>query len=534
MNRSGLHDMRTSITALLTGLALVSTACTTTETVTPVAPESLSVETPPAPLRAALLPKQAGDASYASAAAAVQARIDQRGVEPAKNVILFIGDGMSIPTITAARIYAGQKRGVDGESYRLTMETLPHMALSKTYSHDAQVSDSASTATAMVTGAKVNSRTLGVLKAASFGNCASIQGTEADSLFGLAEREGLATGLVSTARLTHATPASAYAHTPSRDWEDDADLKGGDAGDCRDIARQLIEWPEGDGFEVAMAGGRAPFLTVDEADPEDEGRTGNREDGRDLAAEWVAKSPSHAYVTDRAGFDAIDFASDARVLGLFEASHMEYELDRAADTAGEPSLVELTEAAITRLSQDPDGYVLMVEAGRIDHAHHGVNAARALEETDMLDQAVAAALAMTNAEDTLVIVTADHSHTMTISGYPKRGNPILGKVDTGLEGGELKGLDGKPYTTLSYASGQTGCRLEDGEPDCTREDLSDVDTTDKDFLQPSLVPMYSETHGGDDVAIFATGPGSELVSGVMEQNEIFHVMGRASGLVAAE
>tara|TARA_R110000803_G_scaffold57684_2_gene115692 strand:- start:3354 stop:4088 length:735 start_codon:yes stop_codon:yes gene_type:complete len=207
MNRSGLHDMRTSITALLTGLALVSTACTTTETVTPVAPESLSVETPPAPLRAALLPKQAGDASYASAAAAVQARIDQRGVEPAKNVILFIGDGMSIPTVT---------------------------------------------------GAKVNSRTLGVLKAASFGNCASIQGTEADSLFGLAEREGLATGLVSTARLTHATPASAYAHTPSRDWEDDADLKGGEAGDCKDIARQLIEWPEGDGFEVAMAGGRAP------------------------------------------------------------------------------------------------------------------------------------------------------------------------------------------------------------------------------------------------------------------------------------
>ena len=222
------------------------------------------------------------------------------------------------------------------------------------------------------------------------------------------------------------------------------------------------------------------------------------------------------------------------MLGLFDASHMDYELDRAADVAGEPSLVELTEAAITRLSQDPDGFVLMVEAGRIDHAHHGVNAARALEETDMLDQAVAAALAMTNAEDTLVIVTADHSHTMTISGYPKRGNPILGKVDAGLEGGELKGLDGKPYTTLSYASGQTGCRLEDGEPDCTREDLSDVDTTDKDFRQPSLVPMYSETHGGDDVAIFATGPGSELVSGVMEQNEIFHVMGRASGLVAAE
>jgi alkaline phosphatase len=534
MNRSGIHDMRTSIAALLTGLALVSTACTATEAVTPVVPESLTVETPPAPLRPGLLPQQSGDSYYQSAAAAVQARIDQRGVKPAKNVILFIGDGMSIPTITAARIYAGQKRGVDGESYMLTMDTLPHMALSKTYSHDFQVSDSASTATAMVTGAKVNSGTVGVLKGANRSNCASTEGNRTDSLFDLAEREGLATGIVSTARITHATPAATYSETPNRDWESDADLKGGDAGDCKDIARQLIEWPEGDGFEVAMGGGRTEFLTSDEADPEDEGKTGNRKDGRDLAAEWTAKGPDHIYITDKAGFDAVDFASDARVLGLFEGSHLEFEMDRAADTAGEPSLIDLTRAAITRLSQDPDGFVLMVEGGRIDHAHHGVNAARAVDETDTFDQAVAAALDMTDAEDTLIIVTADHSHTMTISGYPMRGNPILGKVNAGLEGGELKGLDGKPYTTLSYASGQTACHMKDGEPDCTREDLSDVDTTDPDFQQPSLVFLGSETHGGDDVAIFATGPGSELVSGVMEQNEIFHVMGRASGLVATE
>ena len=148
--------------------------------------------------------------------------------------------------------------------------------------------------------------------------------------------------------------------------------------------------------------------------------------------------------------------------------------------------------------------------------------------------AVAAALEMTDNADTLIIVTADHSHTMTISGYPQRGNPILGKVNTGLDDDHMMAQDGKPYTTLSYASGMTACRMVEGEPDCTREDLSDVDTTDPDFQQPSLVFMGSETHGGDDVAIFATGPGSELVSGVMEQNEIFHVVGRASGLVAAE
>ena len=122
---------------------------------------------------------------------------------------------MSIPTITAARIYAGQQRGLDGESYTLAMDTLPYMALSKTYSHDYQVSDSASTATAMVTGAKVNSRTLGILKEAGFGNCASVEGRTTESIFELAERSGLATGLVSTARLTHATPASTSPRLPA-------------------------------------------------------------------------------------------------------------------------------------------------------------------------------------------------------------------------------------------------------------------------------------------------------------------------------
>lgn len=517
--------MRLTALSLASLAALAMTGCS--------APSAPAGETASAPLREGVTPAQASDSYYQSAARAVDARIARDGVKPAKNVILFVGDGMSIPTITAARIYAGQVRGLDGESYTLAMDTLPHMALSKTYSHDYQVSDSASTATAMVTGAKVNSRTLGVLKEARFGNCASVEGNTADSIFELAERSGLATGLVSTARLTHATPASAYAKSPSRDWEDDASLKGGDAGGCKDIAHQFIEWPEGDGFEIVMAGGRAPFTPADQADVEDANRTGNRVDGRDLTAEWTAKSEDHVYITDKAGFDAIDFSSSAKVLGLFDPSHMEFALDRASDTAGEPSLVDLTRAAITRLSQDEDGFVLLVEGGRIDHGHHGVNAARALTETDEMDQALAAALEMTDAEETLIIVTADHSHTMTISGYPKRGNPILGKVVSGLENAPMKAQDGKPYTTLSYASGMSACRMVDGEPDCVREDLSEVDTTDTSFHQPSLVFMASETHGGDDVAIFATGPGSELVAGVMEQNEIFHVMGRASGLVAA-
>ena len=519
--------MRLAIASLVS-LAALAAACAA------VASNSVPQLEPAAlPARTAALPAQAQDDYYRSAAAAVDARIEARGVQPAKNVILFVGDGMGISTITAARIYVGQSLGVDGESHQLAMDTLPWSALSKTYSHDFQVSDSAATATAMVSGLKTRSRFLGVSSEASYGNCASVAGTEADTLFEMAAENGLATGLISTARLTHATPASAFAKVPDRNWESDAAMRGAYSDTCRDIARQFIESPVR--FDIALGGGRSQFLTVDDADPEYEGRSGERQDGRNLTEAWTGLSDQHRFVFDKAGFDAIDFASDVRVLGLFEPSHMQYELDRADDTAGEPSIEEMTRAAITRLSQNEDGFILMVEGGRIDHAHHGVSAIRALEDTLAFDAAIAAAMEMTDPAETLIIVTADHSHTLTISGYPQRGNPILGLVSAGPEAGFLMGADGKPYTTLSYANGQTACRpAGEGEPlDCTRQDLTGVDTGAPNFMQPSLVPMFSETHAGEDVAILASGPGANLFSGVMEQNEIFHVMGRATGLIDA-
>lgn len=477
------------------------------------------------------VPVQSDDAYYQRAAAAVEGRMDSEFVPGARNVIIFVGDGMGISTITAGRIYAGQMRGLDGESYRLAMDTLPYAALSRTYSHDYQVADSAATATAMVAGVKTRSGILGLTSDVALGNCASAAGQGTDTLFELAERKGLATGILSTARLTHATPAATYAESASRGWEDDTSFGSADSDGCKDIATQLIDWPAGDGFEVAMGGGRRHFITDETFDPEYPDATGRRQDERDLVTAWTAKSADHEVIYTGAEFAAIDFDSEARVLGLFEPSHMQYELDRADDVGTEPSLADLTRAAITRLSRDQDGYVLMVEGGRIDHAHHGVNAARALGDTDAFDQAVAAALEMTSAEDTLIIVTADHSHTMTMAGYPRRNNPILGKVKAAT-GAVVRANDGKPYTTLGYANGSSACtRDEDGNQDCGRSDLSDVDTTGKDFRQQALVALGSETHGGEDVAIFASGPGAELVRGVMDQNEIFHVMGYSSGLV---
>lgn len=517
--------MRLAIASLVSIAALAAACAAVASNVVPQPQTERLTDRTPA------LPSQAGDAYYRAAAAAIDARIETRGIKPAKNVILFVGDGMGISTITAARIYAGQSLGVDGESYQLAMDSLPWSALSKTYSHDFQVSDSAATATAMVSGLKTRSRFLGVTSEVNYGNCASVAGREADTLFEFAAQNGLATGLVSTARLTHATPASAFAKVPDRNWESDAVMRGAYSDTCRDIARQFIESPID--FDIALGGGRAQFLTETDPDPEYLAQTGDRQDGRNLVNEWTAKSDQHQFVYDQAGFEAINFASDVRVLGLFEPSHMKYELDRAGDTAGEPSIEDMTRAAITRLSQNEEGFVLMVEGGRIDHAHHGVSAIRALEDTLAFDAAIAAALEMTDTADTLIIVTADHSHTLTISGYPERGNPILGLVSAGPEAGLMMGADGKPYTTLAYANGQSACRpAGEGQPlDCTRQDLTGVDTGAPNFLTPSLVPMFSETHAGEDVAIFASGPGANLFSGVMEQNEIFHVMGRVTGLV---
>ncbi len=247
--------------------------------------------------------------------------------------------------------------------------------------------------------------------------------------------------------------------------------------------------------------------------------------------EWKAGAAKRTFVTDSAGFAAIDWNAEGQVLGLFEPSHMQYDLDRAKDGKGEPTITEMTKAAITKLAHNDKGYVLMVEGGRVDHGLHAGDAQHALGDAAALDDAIAAAVAMTNPEETLIIVTADHSHTLIIQGYPDRGNPILGLVK---ENGQVaKARDGKPYTTLSFANGPGSvCKPQpDGKWLCDRPDLTNVDTGALGFQQQSLIPLGSETHGGEDVAIFAGGPGANLFSGAVEENEIFHVMSQSLGLV---
>ncbi len=460
----------------------------------------------------------------------------------AKNVILFVADGMGMSTATAARILEGQMRGETGEENQLSFETLPYVALSKTYNTNQQTPDSAGTMTAMMTGIKSKAGVISVNQNVFRGDCASSKGNELTTYLEEAEMAGMSTGVVTTARLTHATPAATYSHVPERNWEDDHDLsqEAVDSG-CKDIARQLIEFPYGDGLEVAMGGGRRNFWPRNMADLEDAGKTGERDDQRNLTEEWVNNYENSAFVWNRDQFNAIDASKTDHLLGLFERSHMEYNVDRDSDIGGEPSLTEMTSKAIDVLQKNDKGYFLMVESGRVDHGHHAGNAYRALTDAIEFSNAVKAAMEKTNGEDTLIIVTADHSHVFTIAGYPTRGNPILGKVVGNDSRGVSKGRfsmasDGMPYTTVSYTNGRGYAMLDKGGDTHYKvpvqagrvADLTSIDTTDQGFHQESLVPLNAETHSAEDVAIYAGGPGSYLMHGVQEQNYIYHVMNAAS------
>lgn len=465
-------------------------------------------------------------------------------VGAAKNVILFVGDGMGVSTITAARILEGQLKGKTGEENSLSFETLPYVGLAKTYNVDGQTPDSAGTMSAMVTGVKTDVGVISQAEGVVRGNCASTKDQNLVTSLELAAMAGMSTGVVTTARLTHATPAAAYAHVPDRDWEADSNLPAeAVTNGCKDIAAQMLDFNYGNGLNVMMGGGRRSFIPKTLIDPE--GKAGKRNDGRDLTAEWLAKYTNAAYVQDRDGFLNVDVTSTDHLLGLFNSSHMEYDYDRTeAGVKGEPSLAEMTAKSIDILKKNTKGYVLIVEAGRIDHAHHAGNAARALYDTVALSEAVRVAMEKTSANDTLLMVTADHSHVFTIAGYPTRGNPILGLVKTNDANGIAEvtnstDANGLPYTTVGYANGMGYASLATGGDerynfpvDAGRKDLNFVDTQDVGFHQEALVPLSDETHAGEDVAIFARGPSSDLVQGTVEQNHIFHVMNRAANLVA--
>ncbi|XP_045772643.1 membrane-bound alkaline phosphatase-like [Maniola jurtina] len=437
----------------------------------------------------------------------------------AKNVILFLGDGMSIPTLAATRVYLGRKYGQTGEELKLSFETFPFTGLAKTYCVDHNVADSACSGTAYFSGVKANSGTLGLSGAVKRGDCEGQKDSDnaVTGLMDWAQRAGKSTGIVTTTRVTHASPAAAYAHSADRKWEADADLPRQGLR-CEDIASQLVRGRVGSHIDVVFGGGRKNFYSRKDKDAN--GNFGYRKDGRNLIREWLAKKESQGvypkYIENRRDLLKLDKKQYGSVLGLFASDHLPYNLEADID---DPSLSEMTQKAIEILSQNQNGYFLFVEGGRIDTAHHETKAQKALDETAELAKAVEAALRMVDPDNTLIVVTSDHSHTMSYSGYSKRGSDILGLANV-----KYNASDNLPYSTLSYANGP-GYKP---HSDFKRHNLMLDDMNNLNYTFPSMVPIARETHGGDDVAVFAKGPWAHLFTGNYEQNFIPHAIAYAS------
>jgi alkaline phosphatase len=281
----------------------------------------------------------------------------------------------------------------------------------------------------------------------------------------------------------------------------------------------------GTGLDVLLGGGTDHFLPTSLG--------GKRTDGRDLTAEL--KAQGYTYVNSGTAFKAVDTASTTKLVGLFNKSLLNYELDRAkpANAIDEPSLADMTEKAVKLLQKNGKGYFLMVEGGRIDHALHNTNAKRALEDTIAFDDAIKRALGLVDLKNTLVVVTADHDHTMTINGYSHKGNNILGKV-TDIKKTTVQKTpvlatagDSLPYTALVFGNGAVR--------NSTRSDLSSTDTAADDYYQEVGVKLgaagaYPETHGGGDVMLFSSGAGSAGFKGTLDNTKVFGLVKSAMGL----
>ncbi|XP_064186092.1 intestinal-type alkaline phosphatase-like [Anguilla rostrata] len=438
----------------------------------------------------------------------------QPNLHRAKNLVLFLGDGMGVSTVTAARILKGQMAGNPGEETVLTMEAFPYLALSKTYNVDQQMPDSAGTATAYSCGVKANYGTLGLSAAARRYQCKTAHGNEVTSVLHRAKMAGKSVGIISTARVQHASPAASYAHSANRAWYSDSDLPPDAVRDgCRDIAYQLVYNTE---IDVILGGGRTYMLPNDTADPEYPSSRGDRWDKTNLITEWLKNKKKAKYVWNKAQLDDVDEDDTDYLMGLFEPKDLRYELDRNPLT--DPSLTEMVEKAIKILRKNSKGYYLFVEGGRIDHGHHDGIAGHALTEAVEFDKALQRATELTSELDTLMVVTADHSHVFTFGGYSARGNPVLGLSREIAE-------DNKTFTTALYGNGP-GYQILNG----TRPDPNNITTEFRVFMQQAAVPLDSETHGSEDVAIYARGPMAHLFHGVQEQSYVAHVLAYAACL----
>ncbi len=390
--------------------------------------------------------------------------------EAKRNVILIIPDGCSSVMWTAIR---AMTVGADGF---LNVDRLPVQGRVRTYAADAFVTDSAAAATAFASGVKTNYGVLGMDASTTLGD--SLTGKPVPTILELARQAGYATGLISTASIQHATPAAFYSHRAHRDWYN---LIANDLVDSR--------------IDVLMGGGKQYMIPRDTMC--EEGGVSRREDSRNLIAEMQKKG--YTYIYDNAGFRATDPRKTDRLLGLFNPGHMEYELHRSNDKAGEPGIWEMTEKALGILSRNRKGFFLMVEAARIDHAGHDHLTQEFLWDGIACDKAVGVAMEFARKNrNTLVIVVPDHgTGGPHLVGMHNLSRPDSALVDKGFPNYRLDG---------------SGFPVDDGG-------------------RPVAIQWVRSTaHTGEDVTVSASGPYANELGGVIQNIDVFRVMARHLGL----
>jgi alkaline phosphatase len=464
------------------------------------------------------------------------------GPRKAKNVILFIGDGLSPAHRVAARLLS--KGIAEGKSLgKLAIDDMPQMALVATAGSDSIITDSANAASAYATGHKTAVNAMGVYADRT---ASPFDDPKVETITSLAKRRhGMAIGIVTNTEVEDATPAARVAHTRRRAAYDEI------------VAQFLAAKPD-----VLMGGGAANFLP--------QGAAGSkRKDDIDYVARF--RDAGYAVATTKTELDA---KSDTRqLLGLFAPGNMDGALDRKFLKGGgvkkfpdQPDLTEQVQSALNILSKNDAGFFLMVESGMIDKYAHLLDMERAVYDTIMLDNAVGLARkwAQSRGDDTLILVVADHNHPNSLVGtinddmsttpnvplrervgvYEKAGFPNYpapeadgypSRVDVSRRLAIFSASLPDHYETFRPKLDNPNEPTEKGEQPGTfkaNEKYKDVPGVVLRFGNlPAM--MGASVHSGEDVILTGTGPGSERIRGSLDNTDVFRIMADALGLAAA-
>ncbi|WP_257348149.1 alkaline phosphatase [Pseudalkalibacillus decolorationis] len=408
-----------------------------------------------------------------------------------ENVILLIGDGMGSNQVSAASYIKGEGYG----SGQLTMNQFENVGLAKTFSHDNTVTDSAAAATAFSAGHKTDNGVLGQAPKQKE-HTEHEQHFDVKTVLESAEDKDKSTGLVTTARITHATPAAFASHIDDRNKENE-------------IAVQMLNH----GVEVLLGGGKRQFISKAEG--------GKRTDSKDLLQ--VAKEKGYTYVDDKS---SLEKTKGDKLLGLFNNSHMTWELDR--ELTDEPALSKMTSKAIDTLEDDKDGFFLMVEGGRIDHAGHANLPAANIHETLAFDAAVKEALEFAKKDkNTLVIVTADHeTGGMSIGANGTYGfnKDVIRNVTRSAEfiGAKINVEKSNIQEVMSQFTGIKD--LTEKEIQAIKNAENSASGVAKVISDRALIGWTTTGHTAVDVPVYSYGPQSEKFTGTINNTLIAEVI----------